>query len=103
MKLMENLTWPSGWSGIEDEAEKNHLTLELAREVPEGHPLFQKSVQSLGRSQRRDDFLFQLDDLQVARVHLTWAVESDPRWPFTDIYASFSEWASIEAANEDDD
>ncbi len=91
--------WPTGWSPIDNPIETARLEQELRREVPTGHVLFDKPVTLIGKG-KRDDYLFQLADDVVAWVHLTWAVETDPTWPWTELYPSFAEWAQAELHDE---
>jgi hypothetical protein len=87
--------WPSGWFPILNPSEQALFEAELAREIPPEHALEGKRASLLGRRMRHDDVLFELDDGRVAHVHLTWAVETSPDWPFTQIYPSFEAWCAI--------
>ncbi len=84
---------PSGWSWVTDSQERNALEAEFARELPPQHNLFGKTVRLLARHDRRDDFLFRIDGSEVAQVHLTWSVETDPFFPHAQIHLTFGEWA----------
>jgi len=69
------------------------LEKELGRELPDGHILFRSGVSALARRVDRDDVLFQVaGSPKLAVVHLTYSVESDPKWPTTLIYESFSDF-----------
>jgi len=61
---------------------------ELRRELCEKHVLFGIDAKIIARRQDMDDFLFELPDGRFANVHLTWARESDPVYPGTEIYDS---------------
>lgn len=84
--------WRPGWVPVLNPSEQAVFEAELAREIPNGHVLEGKRPRLLGRRSMRDDFLFDLEDGRVAHVHLTWAVETKPDWPFTEIYPSFEAW-----------
>lgn len=82
---------------------------ELARELCDGHVLYGVHAKIVARRQDLDDFLFELPDGRFANVHLTWAHESHPTWPSTEIYESvehmrseiqqhIDEWNEIENA-----
>jgi len=66
---------------------------ELAREAPKGHTLYGTPVRAIGYREY-DDYLFELFDGtgRVAVVHLTWAKERDPIWPFTYVYDGIEHW-----------
>lgn len=86
--------WPLGWSMIRDDELKERLNAELSREVPDGHVLYGRSASVLGRLSCSDDYLFWIGDGRVAQVHLTWTVETQPKWPETTIHPSFFVWAA---------
>ncbi len=54
------------------------------------------SNQSVSTNATPDEFLFLTDhpEMPLAFVHLTWAVETDPVWPWTKGFASIAEWAA---------
>ena len=70
------------------------LEAELRRELPAAHQLHGRPVRAVARRQDRDDVLFRPagEDGPVFCVHLTWAIESDPRWPATATYANLDEF-----------
>ena len=73
------------WYSVED---SDPLNRELLRELPVGHCLYQVQVNAVARRQDCDDVLFALEDGsgRVAVVHLSYAVEKDPVWPFTRVF-----------------
>ena len=80
------------WEELELD-QRNGLEIELVREICNGHPLFGKSHVALARRIDCDDVLFEVDGgPAVAVVHLSYAVESDPQWPATEIFTSFAEF-----------
>ena len=75
------------------------LADELRREVAVGHVLYCIAVGAVAQRQDKDEVLFELRDgtSRLAVVHLTYAVESDPRWPQTTLFESTAAWrASME-------
>jgi hypothetical protein len=68
---------------------------ELRREICSSHVLHGVAATIIARRQDRDDFLFELPDGRFAIVHLTWARESDPRWPATEVFDSIDELCTI--------
>jgi hypothetical protein len=70
--------------------------MELRRESPSGHPLHGVSVALVARRSDCDDVLFRLCDgsNRYAVVHLSFAVERDPRWPSTEVFDSLAEFAA---------
>ena len=76
---------PSGWRAI-DGADAKAMETELHRELPAGHVLVGRTVRAIARRDDRDDVLFQDSDGSIFFVHLTYAVETDPQWPFTKTY-----------------
>jgi hypothetical protein len=70
----------AGWRPVAgDQAER--LERELARELPSGHPLRGHTFKAHARRDDRDDVAYLLNDGRICVVHLTWNVETDPRWP----------------------
>jgi hypothetical protein len=84
---------PSGWHWVTDGQQRREVEAELSRELPQQHVLFGRAVRLLARHDRRDDFLFRVEDATVAQVHLTWTVETDPFFPHTEVHPSLEEWA----------
>ena len=74
---------------------------ELRREVTLGHVLHDKdNIHAIARRQDCDDVLFLVDDM-LAVVHLTYSgAESDPRWPDTELFATWNEFVAA-CANTD--
>jgi hypothetical protein len=61
---------------------------ELINEMPVGHYLYNKNVESIARRQDRDDVLFKImeGETKYAVVHLTYNKETNPQWPHTTLY-----------------
>lgn len=73
------------------------LVEELNREMTVGHKLFGESLSAVSvYVLTHKDFLFTTEtpNKPIACVHLTWSVETDPKWPMTNIYNSLDEWVS---------
>lgn len=73
------------------------LIEELHREMPVGHILYGLSVNVVAFcAADHNEFLFVTDEPSkpIAHVHLTWSIESDPKWPHTTIYRTLDEWAA---------
>ena len=71
---------PSGWRPVEGSVAAR-LEGELRREIPVGHALHGREVRAVARRDDRDDVAFEVADLGLCVVHLTWQRETDPRWP----------------------
>ncbi|WP_293476853.1 hypothetical protein [Phenylobacterium sp.] len=84
---------PEGWRWAADPEERRSLEAELVREMPLEHVLFGRSARLLARHEGRDDFLFRIDGSEVAQVHLTWSVETDPFFPHAEVHSSLEAWA----------
>jgi hypothetical protein len=78
------------WHSVSgDEAQT--LEHELARELPAGHALKGVKVRAVARRLDRDDVAFELEDGRCCVVHLTWNVETDPRWPHSELVSVLPE------------
>jgi hypothetical protein len=77
-------------------AEASRGVAELRRELPRTHQLWGIPVHAVAYRQDCDDILFALDDGtdRVAVVHLSFAVEHDPRWPKTELFESIQHFAA---------
>lgn len=87
------MEWLVPWHASED---PDQGVAELKRELPPAHRLTGIPVRAIAYRQDCDDILFALEDGtgRVAVVHLTFAVEQDPRWPDTEIFDSVQHFAS---------
>ena len=93
--MTEAYDWDGDWSAIVSISERESLEKELQRELCSTHILYGIEAAAIGRRWRRDDVLFLLPDGRFAQVHLTRRRETNPRWPDTQIYASFEAWKSV--------
>ena len=87
------LPWRDPWKLVGDNGEAAE---ELQRECPSGHPLHGVTVALVARRLDCDDVLFRLCDGsgRYAAVHLSFAAERDPRWPWTEVFNSLAEFAA---------
>jgi hypothetical protein len=76
------------------EADRAALEGELRRELSPDHVLAGKSARAVARRFDRDDVLFEIAGIGFAVVHLTYSKsrETSPRWPSSEVFASFAEW-----------
>ncbi|HEY1587617.1 MAG TPA: hypothetical protein VGH63_18090 [Polyangia bacterium] len=81
------------WSEV-PELQRVALETELHRELSPDHILAGKSARAVARRFDRDDVLFEVAGLGFAVVHLTYSKsrETSPKWPSTELFASFAEW-----------
>lgn len=56
----------------------------LERELSPAHVLRDRVVAALARRDDCDDVVVRLDDGRLCVVHLTWSVETNPRFPSCD-------------------
>ena len=69
------------------------LEAELHRELPAAHQLHGRQVHAVARREDRDDVLFLSEERgPVFWVHLTWSMESDPKWPWTETYRNLDDF-----------
>lgn len=78
------------WLAVSGE-EAERLEQELARELPRGHELDGRPMQAHARRDACDDVAYLLDDGRLCVVHLTWKVETNPRWPAFEFVAELDE------------
>jgi hypothetical protein len=77
---------PQGWIPVSGEL-ASKLEAELRRELPTAHQLHDRAIRAVARREGRDDVLFKsIDDATIFCVHLTWSVETDAKWPWTETY-----------------
>jgi hypothetical protein len=86
--------WNGDWSPIEDDAYRRELDVEFAKEIHSKHILHGRTATAIAGRKYADDVLFQLDLGEVAEVHLTWLLESQPGWPTAEIFPSFDAWVA---------
>lgn len=84
-------TWLEPWTPVDDN--DGALARELESEVPPGHPLYGAKVQAVATRLDCDDVVFRLTSSEkLAVVHLTYARESSPEWPQTELFAGFDDF-----------
>jgi hypothetical protein len=96
-ELSPNVEWLEPWQRLEgpdDALVREPLVRELEKELPPQHVLRGVSVVPVARRIDCDDVLFATTDplKPLAVVHLTYSTETDPNWPHTTLYASWSDW-----------
>lgn len=93
--MEQDPAWDGDWYAIDSASEREWAENELRRELCPEHILYGLEATAVGRRWRRDDVLFQLSNGRFAQVHLTRRPEADPRWPDTQIYATFEDWQAV--------
>jgi hypothetical protein len=88
-------SFASPWQAIHPEHVVG-LTEELQRELPSGHVLAGIVAVPIGHRSDADDVLFRVGDPphRFAIVHLTFARETNPKWPSTEIYDTFEQFTA---------
>ena len=84
---------PQDWIIVDAETAAA-LEVELHRELPTSHQLLGRQVRAVARRTRCDDVLFcaASNDAPLYLVHLTWSVETDPKWPSTIVYDNIDDF-----------
>lgn len=79
------------WAVVQD---GSNFVAELQRELPKSHVLSGVPVAAVARRGDRDDVLFvtRQSPSQLALVHLTWSMETDPAFPHTTLYQTWQEF-----------
>jgi hypothetical protein len=86
---------PGEWRAVHGTPDGSELEAELTREVSFGHTLSGTAAVAVCVKRHRKDAIFWLPERgEWAWVHLTYAVEADPRWPRTVLA---HDWHSIVA------
>lgn len=83
---------PGQWWTVIGTPDAVELESELGRELPEGHVLRGIRVEAIAVRKRLKDVVYWLPESERwAWVHLTYAVETDPRWPSAVVAATWAE------------
>ncbi len=83
---------PGEWWLVKDQEQAAELTREVEREVPPGHDLHGLRVEAVAVKRHLKDVILWLpDSSRWAWVHLTYKMESDPRWPSTVLVSDWPE------------
>ena len=100
MPVPEQIEVLAPWEAFGDSSDKRAevFSAELASELCPGHVLYGSRARAVAARIDRDDVLFEIEggDTPLVIVHLTWAKESNPRWPVTRFFAGWEQWASEE-------
>jgi hypothetical protein len=85
---------PATWRELAP-LEAASLESELRRELSPTHCLSNRMLRAIARRDGYDDVLFApaSGHAPVYCVHLTWSVETDPAWPWTNEYRDQAEFA----------
>ena len=77
-----------------DQSESIDLRERVLFEDTEGHVLWGRDIEVIGRSSANDDVVVRLDKGEFAIVHLVWGRSpGDERWPSTDLFKSSEQFA----------
>ena len=95
---------PDGWVAV-DRERAAALEAELRRELPAGHRLQGLALTAVASSRDDDDVLFRpmSGGGPFYVVHLTWSVETDPAWPWTDAYDDMDDFLERRPREEMED
>jgi hypothetical protein len=100
MELPDNFPWPGRWEPAPTPDGLPRIEAELQREVCPGHLLYRVACRVVAlNGAHGDEYLFATEHpaAPLAFVHLTYAVERDPRWPHAQAYA---DWHAFRQAFE---
>jgi hypothetical protein len=86
---------PEDWMPLRGDDPLDQLA-ELRREIPTGHVLAGRRLFLIARHRGRDDALLRTTgpDAMLWVVHLTWRVETDPKWPRAKPFRSVAEFVA---------
>lgn len=85
------MDWPPGWRDV-GKGEGLGLQAQILRELSDGHILHGRAFKVIARRDDSDDVLIELDDGEVAEMHLTWARESNQAFPGALLYLDMTHW-----------
>lgn len=90
MNLIKELLEP--WEFIN--SKNDCFESELYKEITKGHILFNLKAKAIAKRIDCDDVLFELDNNELALVHLTWKMKTEEsnEWPRTTIYKCYEDW-----------
>ena len=106
---VENLKWRLPWRPLSHPLDLPALQRQLERELADGHPLWGKNAEVIGRRVDNDDVLVCCRDGTLASVHLDWAKvphASPFRYPSMHVHESttaFQHVIDADAADYGDD
>ena len=83
--------WPMGWRSIID-GERDALASQILSELTPDHILFSRQFTPIARRDDQDDVLLQLDDGEIAEMHLTWSKQVSPSFPGAILYVDVNAW-----------
>ncbi|QLY77851.1 hypothetical protein [Clostridium intestinale] len=88
-----NIAWLEPWYCLCTEG--SSFEQELYKELGKNHVLNNKKVSVIGRRYDRDDFLFEINDIEfkLAVVHLTFSGKDESgTYPKTKLYKDLDDW-----------
>jgi len=94
----ESLAWRLPWRPLNQPVDLPALQRQLERELADGHPLWGKNAEVIGRRVDNDDVLVCCPDGALATVHLDWASEPHSRaweYPAVVVYSSASAFQQV--------
>lgn len=93
INLYRNIKWLEPWDSLCTEG--SSFEQELYKELGKKHVLYNKKISVIGRRYDRDDFLFEVNDIEFkfAVVHLTFSgKEESGVYPRTKLYKDLDDW-----------
>jgi hypothetical protein len=94
------MAFPEPWSDLRDrgpgdDAQREVLRMELAKELSAGHVLYGREFVIVARSEANDDVLVALDDGTWALIHRTWRRTAErPPGPKTVVFSAITDAVS---------
>lgn len=104
-RTVESLNWRLPWRALNHPLDIPALQRQLERELADGHPLWGKSVEVIGRRVDSDDVLVCCSDDTLATVHLDWAAvphEKPQEYPSTLFHESVAAFQLVIDADAED-
>ncbi|HVY83586.1 MAG TPA: hypothetical protein VG943_00510 [Caulobacterales bacterium] len=87
--------WPAGWRDTES-AEAGALAEDISNALSPTHILRGRAFRVLARRSDADDVLLQLDDGEVAEMHLSWASQVSASFPGAILYVDLDQWRAAQ-------
>lgn len=91
---VDNLIWRTPWRPLSHPLDLPALQQQLEREVADGHPLWGRKAEVVGRRVDTDDVLVRCSDEVFATVHLAWSRlphSQSTEYPSTYLHRSLAE------------
>lgn len=97
-KTIDDILWRMPWRPLTHPRDVPALQLQLERELAEGHPLWGKDIEVVGRRVDNDDVLVLCCDGAMVVVHLDWATgphNNPAEYPSVITYQSLAEFHQV--------